>query len=76
MSQKALEFILGFLGSLITDDGTRQAKGSWHFRKRLSKRISQGLFRVRGVPKIGCYWLIEARDTNVSCLLNAPNMNR
>lgn len=37
LSQKALELILGFLVSLMTDDGTRQAKGSWCFRKVLLK---------------------------------------
>lgn len=42
----AVMFILVFLASLITDDGTRQAKGSRHFRKRFFKACLKDLLEL------------------------------
>lgn len=44
-------FILGFPDSQITDDGTRQAKGSWHFRKRFSKEYLKDLLELEVSPR-------------------------
>lgn len=44
-------FILGFLDSLITDDGTRQAKRSWRFRKRFSKECLKDLLELKVSPR-------------------------